>query len=59
MIKQKKLEDGQISFWERNRKSGGYLLKKRIMDVAYQILVCVINVLGITQTIVEIQIFQM
>lgn len=38
MIKQKKLEDGRISFWERNRKSGGYLLKKRIMDVAYQII---------------------
>lgn len=38
MIKQKKLEDGQISFWERNQKSGGYLLKKRIMDVAYQII---------------------
>ncbi len=25
------------NFWERNRKSGGYLLKKRIMDVAVSI----------------------
>lgn len=26
------------NFWERNRKSGGYLLKKRILDICYKII---------------------
>lgn len=38
MTKRKKAVTGQIGFWERNRKSGGYLLKKRAMDISYKII---------------------
>ena len=31
-------ESEASSFWERNRKSGGYLLKKRIREVIYKII---------------------
>lgn len=34
MTKKKVAVANQVSFWERNRKSGGYLLQKRIMDIA-------------------------
>lgn len=26
------------TFWERNRDSGGYLLKKKVSDIAYRII---------------------
>ncbi len=37
MTKQKNVRKLQGDFWERNRKSGGYLLKKRISSAAYKI----------------------
>lgn len=33
MTKTKAKKSPANNFWERNRKSGGYLLKKRIMSV--------------------------
>ncbi|WP_022761234.1 carbohydrate ABC transporter permease [Butyrivibrio sp. AD3002] len=35
--KQKNVDHSQKTFWERNKLSGGYLLKKRIMDVGVSI----------------------
>lgn len=34
MTKNKAADINKVSFWERNKKSGGYLLKKRSMDIA-------------------------
>ncbi len=31
------VKNEKISFWERNRKSGGYLLKKRIKEIAIKV----------------------
>ena len=38
MIKQKKTKTPEQGFWERNRKSGGYLLKKRAKEIAVRII---------------------
>ncbi len=33
MTKTKTAKPGQLTFWERNKRSGGYLLQKKIMEV--------------------------
>ena len=38
MIKHKKKQTPELGFWERNRRSGGYLLKKRAMDISVRII---------------------
>ena len=38
MIKHKKKQTPELGFCERNRRSGGYLLKKRAMDISVRII---------------------
>lgn len=38
MTNRKALKAARGNFWERNRKSGGYLLRKRVFDIAYRII---------------------
>ena len=33
MTKTKAVKPGQLTFWERNKRSGGYLLKKKLMEM--------------------------
>lgn len=37
MTKRKEIKAAKGNFWERNRKSGGYLLKKTVFDAGYKV----------------------